>query len=84
MEELRGKVAFVTGAEAVAIALDVTDREDWARAAGRAAGMMGPVRLLVNNAGQSTPPSCGRAGGGRPARCVDFPARTSPRGRPPG
>jgi NAD(P)-dependent dehydrogenase (short-subunit alcohol dehydrogenase family) len=42
------------GADAMAIPLDVTDRDDWARAVERVTAEMGPVRLLVNNAGVST------------------------------
>jgi len=42
------------GAEVMAVPLDVTDREAWAAAAQRIPEAMGPVRLLVNNAGVST------------------------------
>ena len=42
------------GADAMAIPLDVTDRDDWARAVERVTIEMGPVQLLVNNAGVST------------------------------
>jgi NAD(P)-dependent dehydrogenase (short-subunit alcohol dehydrogenase family) len=47
--ELRG-----IGAEVMAIPLDTTDREGWARAARQVSEVMGPVQLLVNNAGVST------------------------------
>lgn len=43
-----------TGAEVMTVALDVTDREGWARAAREVPAAMGPVQLLVNNAGVST------------------------------
>jgi NAD(P)-dependent dehydrogenase (short-subunit alcohol dehydrogenase family) len=39
-----------TGAEAIGIALDVTDEAAWARA-GKEANAFGPVRILVSNAG---------------------------------
>lgn len=42
------------GAEVMALALDVTDRKGWAHAAERVSEEMGPVSLLVNNAGVST------------------------------
>jgi 2-hydroxycyclohexanecarboxyl-CoA dehydrogenase len=42
------------GVDVMAIPLDVTDRDGWARAADRVAAAMGPVQLLVNNAGVST------------------------------
>jgi NAD(P)-dependent dehydrogenase (short-subunit alcohol dehydrogenase family) len=47
--ELRG-----TGAEVMAFPLDTTDREGWARAVREVPSAMGPVQLLVNNAGVST------------------------------
>jgi NAD(P)-dependent dehydrogenase (short-subunit alcohol dehydrogenase family) len=43
-----------SGAEVLAVPLDVTDREGWARAARDVPALMGPVQLLVNNAGVST------------------------------
>jgi NAD(P)-dependent dehydrogenase (short-subunit alcohol dehydrogenase family) len=43
-----------TGADVMAVALDVTDRDGWARAVDRVSTTMGPVQLLVNNAGVST------------------------------
>lgn len=43
-----------TGARVVAVRLDVTDRDNWARAARDVSGALGPVQLLVNNAGVST------------------------------
>jgi NAD(P)-dependent dehydrogenase (short-subunit alcohol dehydrogenase family) len=43
-----------TGAEVMAVPLDVTDRDGWARAARDVPAAMGPVQLLVNNAGVST------------------------------
>jgi NAD(P)-dependent dehydrogenase (short-subunit alcohol dehydrogenase family) len=43
-----------TGADVMAVALDVTDRDGWARAVDRVSAAMGPVQLLVNNAGVST------------------------------
>jgi short-subunit dehydrogenase len=42
------------GAEVLALRLDVIDRSDWARAAREVPAAMGPVQLLVNNAGVST------------------------------
>ena len=42
------------GSEVLVLALDVTDREGWALAAERVPAELGPVRLLVNNAGVST------------------------------
>jgi len=42
------------GSEVMALGLDVTDRDAWARAASEVERVMGPVRLLVNNAGVST------------------------------
>ena len=42
------------GANVMAVRLDVTDRNDWARAARDVPAAMGPVQLLVNNAGIST------------------------------
>jgi NAD(P)-dependent dehydrogenase (short-subunit alcohol dehydrogenase family) len=42
------------GADVLALTLDVTDREGWARAAEEVPAAMGPVQLLVNNAGVST------------------------------
>jgi NAD(P)-dependent dehydrogenase (short-subunit alcohol dehydrogenase family) len=42
------------GAEVMALQLDVTDRRDWVTAAERVPAAMGPVQLLVNNAGVST------------------------------
>ncbi|WP_328745088.1 SDR family oxidoreductase [Streptomyces sp. NBC_00285] len=54
--ELADSAAQLTdaGADVLAVPLDVTDREGWARAAGRVSEEMGPVQLLVNNAGAST------------------------------
>lgn len=43
-----------TGADVMVVPLDVTDREGWARAARDVPVAMGPVQLLVNNAGVST------------------------------
>jgi NAD(P)-dependent dehydrogenase (short-subunit alcohol dehydrogenase family) len=43
-----------SGADVMAFLLDVTDREAWARAAREVPAAMGPVQLLVNNAGVST------------------------------
>lgn len=42
------------GAEVMVVPLDVTDREAWARAARAVPAAVGPVQLLVNNAGVST------------------------------
>jgi NAD(P)-dependent dehydrogenase (short-subunit alcohol dehydrogenase family) len=42
------------GADVMAVPLDVTDREAWARAAREVPDELGPVQLLVNNAGVST------------------------------
>jgi NAD(P)-dependent dehydrogenase (short-subunit alcohol dehydrogenase family) len=42
------------GAEVLTFPLDVTDREGWARAAREVPEAIGPVQLLVNNAGIST------------------------------
>jgi NAD(P)-dependent dehydrogenase (short-subunit alcohol dehydrogenase family) len=42
------------GAEVIAVPLDVTDRDGWARAAREVSAALGPVQLLVNNAGVST------------------------------
>ena len=42
------------GAEVMAVCLDVTDRDGWRRAAHEVPATIGPVRLLVNNAGVST------------------------------
>jgi NAD(P)-dependent dehydrogenase (short-subunit alcohol dehydrogenase family) len=42
------------GTDVMAIPLDVTDRDDWARAVERVTIEMGPVQVLVNNAGVST------------------------------
>jgi NAD(P)-dependent dehydrogenase (short-subunit alcohol dehydrogenase family) len=42
------------GAEVMAVPLDVTNRDDWARAARDVPAAMGPVQFLVNNAGVST------------------------------
>jgi NAD(P)-dependent dehydrogenase (short-subunit alcohol dehydrogenase family) len=39
------------GAEVMGVALDVTDREGWARAARDVHAALGPVQLLANNAG---------------------------------
>jgi NAD(P)-dependent dehydrogenase (short-subunit alcohol dehydrogenase family) len=41
------------GAGVMTVALDVTDRDGWARAARDVSAAMGPVQLLVNNAGVS-------------------------------
>jgi NAD(P)-dependent dehydrogenase (short-subunit alcohol dehydrogenase family) len=43
-----------TGAEVIAVPLDVTDRAGWAAAAHDVPEAMGPVQMLVNNAGVST------------------------------
>jgi NAD(P)-dependent dehydrogenase (short-subunit alcohol dehydrogenase family) len=43
-----------TGARVLALPLDVTDRAGWAAAAEKVAEILGPVRLLCNNAGIST------------------------------
>lgn len=43
-----------SGAEVMALELDVTDREGWVRAVHEVPAKMGPVQLLVNNAGVST------------------------------
>jgi NAD(P)-dependent dehydrogenase (short-subunit alcohol dehydrogenase family) len=48
-EELRA-----TGAEVLAFPLDVTDRDGWVRAVEEVPKALGPVQLLVNNAGVST------------------------------
>jgi len=42
------------GADVMAVPLDVTNRDGWARAARDVPAAMGPVQLLVNNAGVST------------------------------
>lgn len=42
------------GAQVMAVPLDVTDRVGWAGAVERVSAAMGPVQLLVNNAGVST------------------------------
>jgi NAD(P)-dependent dehydrogenase (short-subunit alcohol dehydrogenase family) len=42
------------GAEVMAVHLDVTDRDQWDRAARDVGDVLGPVQLLVNNAGVST------------------------------
>lgn len=42
------------GADVMALPLDVTNRDDWARAARDVPAALGPVQLLVNNAGVST------------------------------
>ena len=54
--ELRQSAAELTrgGASVMTLRLDVTDRADWQRAAERVPSAMGPVQLLVNNAGVST------------------------------
>lgn len=43
-----------TGADVMTVPLDVTDRDGWARAARDVPAAVGPVQLLVNNAGVST------------------------------
>ena len=43
-----------SGAEVMSFRLDVTDRKGWARAAREVPAAIGPVQLLVNNAGVST------------------------------
>ena len=49
---LKEAVAELGGSNRVyAVKLDVTDREDWARAADEAEKAFGPVHVLVNNAG---------------------------------
>ena len=54
--ELRQSAAELTrgGASVMRLRLDVTDRADWQHAAERVPSTMGPVQLLVNNAGVST------------------------------
>jgi NAD(P)-dependent dehydrogenase (short-subunit alcohol dehydrogenase family) len=47
--ELRG-----SGVDVLACSLDVADRESWAGCAAEVEGALGPVHLLVNNAGVST------------------------------
>jgi NAD(P)-dependent dehydrogenase (short-subunit alcohol dehydrogenase family) len=42
------------GADVMAVSLDVTDRSGWVRAVQGVSAAMGPVQLLVNNAGVST------------------------------
>jgi NAD(P)-dependent dehydrogenase (short-subunit alcohol dehydrogenase family) len=42
------------GADVMAVPLDVADRDGWARAARDVPKVLGPVQLLVNNAGVST------------------------------
>ena len=42
------------GSDVMCVALDVTNREDWARAAEAITAQMGPVQVLVNNAGISS------------------------------
>jgi NAD(P)-dependent dehydrogenase (short-subunit alcohol dehydrogenase family) len=42
------------GAEVIPVPLDVTDRDGWHRAASDVPAQLGPVQLLVNNAGVST------------------------------
>ncbi|MFE2756362.1 SDR family NAD(P)-dependent oxidoreductase [Actinosynnema sp. NPDC059335] len=55
-EELAGTVASLrdSGADVLAIALDVTDRAGWAAAAETVHSTWGPVSVLVNNAGVSS------------------------------
>lgn len=55
-EEIEAAAAEITaaGGTALAIACDVRDRDQVDRAVGRAAGELGPVDLLVNNAGTMT------------------------------
>jgi len=43
-----------SGAQVLAVPLDVTDRAGWTAAAGKITAALGPVRLLCNNAGIST------------------------------
>jgi len=43
-----------SGTDVMAVPLDVTDRAGWARAAHDVPAALGPVQLLVNNAGVST------------------------------
>ena len=45
---------MATGAEVMSVRLDVTSRDDWASAADEVPAAVGPVQLLVNNAGVST------------------------------
>ena len=54
LEESAAELAKDTGAEVIAVPLDVTDRDGWARAAREVPAALGPVQLLVNNAGVST------------------------------
>ena len=53
LAESVGELA-ASGAEAIAVPLDVTDRKAWAAAADRVRSELGPVQVLVNNAGVST------------------------------
>lgn len=50
LEELRRAIEAM-GGEAVAVALDVTDAQRVAAAVSEAAARLGPIRVLVNNAG---------------------------------
>jgi NAD(P)-dependent dehydrogenase (short-subunit alcohol dehydrogenase family) len=56
-DELAGTVALIeeAGGHALAVPLDVTDRRAVEHAVGRIATRLGPVALLVNNAGVSGP-----------------------------
>jgi NAD(P)-dependent dehydrogenase (short-subunit alcohol dehydrogenase family) len=56
-DELAGTVALIeeAGGHALAVPLDVTDRRAVEHAVGRIASRLGPVALLVNNAGVSGP-----------------------------
>ena len=54
LEESAAELAKETGAEVMAVPLDVTDRDGWARAAREVPAALGPVQFLVNNAGVST------------------------------
>jgi NAD(P)-dependent dehydrogenase (short-subunit alcohol dehydrogenase family) len=54
LEQAAAELAKDTGAEVMAVPLDVTNRDDWARAAREVTEALGPVQLLVNNAGVST------------------------------
>jgi len=54
MLEHAGSELSEAGAEVMTVPLDVTDRDGWASAASEVPATLGPVQLLVNNAGVST------------------------------
>ena len=54
LEQSAAELAKETSAEVIAVPLDVTDRGGWARVAREVPAALGPVQLLVNNAGVST------------------------------